>query len=116
MPHESEAEFADWVAEWFRQQYGADAVEKQVWLPDERWYADLVVDCGWCRLFVEIENDADSVRPGFGQAAGYAGTDHVEGRHLVVTPPDHLDADRAEALRNRGAHIREFDGEAGEWR
>lgn len=114
--HESEAEFDDHVIEWFRTEYGEGAVETQHWQPGPDWRPDLIVDCAWCRLFVEIENDADSVRPGLAQAMGYAGADTVAGVPMVVTPAGHLDPTRADRLRTHGVLIREFDAETGSWK
>lgn len=113
--HTPEGDFEPEVAEWFERRYGEDAVRRQVWLGGYRWFCDVVVECGWCTLYVEVENDAGSVRPGFGQAAGYAGTDPNEGLHLVVVPAGHTDEARLDALRREGAFVREFDAGAGEW-
>lgn len=114
--HKPETDIEPLVADWFREQYGDDAVETQGYQSDPRWFCDIVVDTGWARLFVEVENDADAVRPGTAQAQGYAGDDPVRGVPMVVTPKDHIDPVRAERLRRGGnCLIREFDGEAGEW-
>lgn len=115
MTHEPESDFEHRVADWFRDAYGPRAVDTQVWLPGPRWYCDIVVDAGWCALYIEVENDEDSVRPGSAQAMGYAATDPVRGVPVVVTPKGHLDSERARLIRTSGVLLREFDGAEGGW-
>lgn len=112
MTHESEAEFADAVAEWFETAYGRQNVEREVWLPRVRWYCDIVVAADPATLFVEVENDADSIRSGIAQALGYAATEPITGVPVLVTPKGHLDTERVRRLREATPVIvREFDGE-----
>lgn len=115
MTHFPEDSFERTVADWFRNQYGEHCVETQQYQADPYWFVDIVVNTGWCQLYVEIENDARAVRHGVAQSEGYAGAD-VHGIPMVVTPKGHLDPVRAERLRRGGAAlIREFDAEAGEF-
>lgn len=111
--HEPEKDVEPAVAGWFEVAYGADAVERQAYLPDVRWFCDVVVECGWCTLYVEVENDSASVRPGAAQAAAYAGTDPA-GVPAVVVPEGHTDGARVEAVRRgTGVLVREFDAAEG---
>lgn len=114
MTHEPERDFQPAVADWFRDRYGTDAVETGAHIDDPDWYCDIVVDVGFAVLYIEVENDADAVRPGLAQALGYAADDEVAGVPMVVTPVDHIDDTRADYLR-RSSHalIREFDVDAG---
>lgn len=113
--HRPEDEIEPAVAQWFRDRHGDDAVERQVWLEEPRWYCDVVVDLEAVTLYVEIENDAASVRDGVAQALGYAATDDA-GVAMVVTPADHVEETRVELLRRTtAAVIREFDADAGEF-
>lgn len=107
--HVSEEAVEPAVADWFRDHYGADAVETQVYQPEPYWFVDLVVDVSFATLFIEVENDADSVRRGVAQAAGYAGAD-IDGVPVVITPKGHVDPDRLERLQ-RGSNVLicEFD-------
>lgn len=114
MTHEPESGIEPLVADWFRERHGERRVETQAYQPGPRWYCDIVVQLDWATLFVEIENDADSVRDGVAQAIGYAGSDRIGGVPMVVTPVGHLDDARADRLRrNSSVLIREFDGEEG---
>lgn len=115
MTHKPESDVEPAVAEWFEERHGADAVERQVYLEEPRWYCDIVVDLGAVVLYIEVENDAASVRDGLAQALGYAATDDA-GLGMVVTPADHADETRVELLRRTtSAVIREFDTERGEF-
>jgi len=116
MTHEIEVTFRDAVAEWFRSVYGAENVDEETYLAEPRWYCDIVVDTGWARLVIEIENDADSVRAGTAQAASYAATDSVAGVPVVIVPAGHLDPARTAAIRHGTVPlVREFDADAGEF-
>ena len=92
MTHEPESGFEPAVAAWFRRAYGPDNVETQAWLPEQRWYADVVVDTGWCELFVEVENDAGETevwRVEFGSGnsltrRGWRPADLPIGAHVTV--------------------------------
>lgn len=115
MTHEPETDIEDAVLAWFVGTFGVENVDQQVYLPEPRWFCDIVVEVGFGRLYIEVENDANSVRPGIGQALAYAGTDPA-GIPLVITPKDHLDPDRREILQQRmGVLVREFDTEAMEF-
>lgn len=116
MTHFPESEFGEAVTEWFEDQYGDEHVTtaRDTFQPQPYWYPDIVVEADWCVLYIEVENDADSVRPGLAQAEGYAGADLVAGVPLVITPAGHLNPTRAERLRRGGrALIREFDADEG---
>lgn len=112
MTHEPEADIQPAVVDSFVEQYGADRVLTQDYLDDVGWFADIVVDVGWARLYVEVENDAASVRDGAAQAGAYAGTDPAAGVGLVVAPADHLPRPaRLAAIRRCGVLVRAFDAE-----
>lgn len=114
MTHEPESGIQPAVVDYFVERYGADRVVAQDHLGSVDWFADVVVDCGWGRLYVEVENDADSVRAGAAQAGAYAGTDPVGGIGLVVAPADHLPRPaRLAAIRRLGVLVRAFDVDAG---
>jgi len=113
--HEPETAIEDAVLAWFVGHFGVENVDQQVYLSEPRWYCDIVVEVGFGRLYIEVENDADSVRPGIAQALGYAGTDRA-GVPMVITPKDHLDPVRLEILqRQTTVLVREFDIEAMEF-
>ena len=115
MTHLSEATFHNRVRQWFENQYGERAVKSEVYQPGPRWYVDLVVTLPSHTLYIEIENDAASVRDGVGQCIGYAGAD-PHGVPVLITPPGHLNTTRAGRLQSGSpVIIREFDAEAGEF-
>lgn len=112
MPHQTETAFESAVAEWFKEEYGPNAVTRQKYLEGPRWFCDIVVDTGFARLFIEVENDAGSIRDGIGQTLGYAATDLERGFPMIVTPAGHIDKDRLALLRQNGSTlIREFSAE-----
>lgn len=116
MVHEPEKDFEPAVRDWFAEAYGEDAVDTQVYQSEPRWYCDIVVDVGFAKLFIEVENDDRAIRPGMAQAMGYAADDPVRGVPMVVTPKDHLDKERLRRLRSNGIIlVREFDESEGEW-
>lgn len=115
MTHVSEATFHSTVRKWFENQYGADAVKSEVYQIAPRWYCDLVVTLPSHSLYIELENDKGSIRPGLAQALGYAGAD-PHGVPMVITPPGHLDRARVDRLQSKSSVlIREFDAAAGEF-
>lgn len=112
MTHEPETDFAESVAYWFETVYGTENVQREVYQPEPRWFVDIVVDVGFATLFIEVENDAKSVRPGIAQALGYAAADQVAGVPVVVTPAGHLTDAKIERLRrSTTVPVREFDAE-----
>lgn len=114
MTHIDEIDFEMAVAEWFRATYGDDAVEQQVYQDGPYWFADIVVDLDFATLYVEVENDADSVREGVGQAIGYAAVLPNEGIPMVVTPEHHLDDDEVARLsKGSSVVIREYSVDDG---
>lgn len=114
MTHKSEADFADALAEWFEHVYGRSNVEREVYLSDVRWYVDLVVHADPVTFYVEVENDAESLRRGMAQALAYAAADPVTGVPVLITPKGHLDSERVRRLRESApVVIREFDTESG---
>lgn len=116
MPHLPEREFSERVADWFRDQYGADAVATQVYQPAPRWYCDIVVHTGYATLYIETESRASEIRSGLGQALGYCADDLETGIPVIVTPAGHLEPEKVAPLRRSGtALIREFDLETGEF-
>lgn len=115
MTHETEREFRVHVREWFERQWGHSAVETDVYQPGPRWFVDLVVQAEPVTLYVEVENDAASIRDGVGQALGYAaGREH--GVPLVVVPAGHTEPERVRRLRaTQAVQIRAFDAEEETW-
>lgn len=110
MTHKTESNVQPAVARYFIDEYGGENVELQQYQPGPRWYCDIVVQLDWATLFIEVENDADSVRSGIAQALGYAAADPVGGIPMVVTPAGHLNSERIDRLRRSSAAIvREFD-------
>lgn len=93
MTHETERTFHDRVVDELRERYGAGRVETNKHLQASGRYADIWVDLEPVALAIEVENDADSVRPGVAQALFYA---HVTGADpVLVIPAGHVDpADR----------------------
>lgn len=114
MTHGEEDTFHDSVVGWFKRIFGHQNVHENVYQPEPYWFVDLVVDLPFCRFYIEIENDADSIRPGIAQAQAYAAAEPVSGVPMVVTPKGHLE-DAARLRASTPAIIREFDAEAGEW-
>lgn len=115
MTHVSEATFASRVRQWFEGEHGYDAVNREVWQPQPRWYVDLVVNAPPCTLYVEIENDKGSIRDGVSQALGYA-ADDPHGVPMVVVPAGHTEPERVRRLQQSSrCLIRAFDAEADAW-
>lgn len=116
MTHAAESSFGAYVTAWFVERYGPGAVDEQPHLEPTGNIPDLVVDADWAVLYVEIENDASSIRTGVGQAQEYAGHDPVAGVPLVVVPAGHGDEAELQRLRRRSvATVREFDADAREF-
>lgn len=115
MTHLSERAFTDVVEAWFRAEYGDSQVEREVYQPGPYWFVDLVVDTGPVNLFVEVENDAASIRDGVGQALGYAAS-QPHSVPLLVVPMGHVEMPDVQRLRaSQALVIRGFDVEMGEW-
>lgn len=111
MPPETAVE--DSIALWFRDHVGNDNVSTQVYQPPVDWFCDIVVQTAWCRLYIEVENDADSIRAGIAQAQAYAADDPV-GVPMVIGPVNDLGSERAERLRrSTPALVRSFDSDDG---
>lgn len=111
MTHEAERAIGDEVVEWFEDQYGEDNVHREYYIADTGCFCDILVETGWCSLYVELENDKESIREGMGQAMEYAGNDKVTGVPMVITPEGHVNEERIRHLRNNGVLVREFDGD-----
>jgi len=104
----------DALVAWFEERVGPENVQRQVYQPGPRWFVDIVVEVGYATLYVEVENDADSVRPGIAQALGYAAGDTAAGVPVVVTPKGQLHDAKVQRLRHSSTVlVREFDLEAG---
>lgn len=112
--HIPEATFEEHVEQWFRLRYGEENVETQHYQSDPRWFVDVRVNTLYAVLYIELESRASEIRPGIGQALGYAAADPVAGVPMVITPAGHVYDRKIERLRQRSpALIREFDEERG---
>lgn len=113
MTHLDEDEFRDRVAAWYRDRDMRVATE--VYQPGPYWFADIVVTGDDITRYIEVENDADSIRAGVGQAIGYAGAD-PNGVPMVVVPNGHTESPDVQRLRQGSRVIvRAFDAVANEW-
>lgn len=111
MTHLSEDEFTGVVHRWWIERVGEANVHREVYQPDPYWFVDLVVERPEVTWYIEVENDAGSIRHGVGQALGYA-ADHPAGEPMVIVPADHTHRPDVDRLReSQAVLIREFDAE-----
>jgi hypothetical protein len=97
--HISEAEFCtEYVEPLLSKHFGEDSWERTKWLDRTGCYADYWVDLGVFIAAIEVENDADSIRNGVGQAIEYA-QNHPRAVPMVLTPEGHVETAQVEALR-----------------
>jgi len=89
---------ADVVGPLLREEFGADAVERERYLETTGSFADYWVDTGLVTLAIEVENDADAIRDGVAQALTYAQHD-VRALPVVITPTGAVDRDEVALLR-----------------
>jgi hypothetical protein len=106
--HISESDFADHVERYLQYQYGEEYVERE-YVFEDNLRVDFLVQTPLCRLAIELENDAASIRDGLGQAVDY----HRKApdlRPVILVPKGHVSDTRVEAY-SPYVLIREFDVE-----
>lgn len=112
--HESEKSFEEHVVSDLEDEYGEDAVENQVHLPDGR-IADIIVDGRHATLCWELENDSGSLPTGKGQAIHYSATVRkdrgVSTVPVLCFPEGHIDEEERESLRSYGTVLEEVPAE-----
>ena len=87
--HEPELKFQERLYEHYCEKYGAENVEREKRFSNGR-RTDFWIETGDAILAVEVENDADSVIAGSGQALLYA-TEHERAVPVVAVPADHIE-------------------------
>jgi len=108
LTHISEAAFGDVVEFFLVNKYGSDNVERE-YVFEDGLRVDFLVQTPLCRLVIELENDAASIRDGLGQAVDY----HRKApdlRPVILVPKGHVSDTRVEAY-SPYVLIREFDVE-----
>jgi hypothetical protein len=90
MTHEYESAFHERVHAWLREAHPEAEVAHEHQYPATDRIADFLVRREWCTLAIEVENDANAVVKGVGQAMQYA-AHHPNGVPVVVTPAGHVD-------------------------
>lgn len=104
MVHEPEDEFHARVERWLNRRYGATNVEHEPYQADVARYPDFVVEDDLATYYIEVENDADSVQAGVGQAVGYAAySEDPRAVPVVVIPSDHVPQPEADRIRTRSS-------------
>lgn len=84
----SEYEYGDYVERLLKEEYGAENVERQVYLPETGRFVDFLIDCGLHTLAVELEHSSERVvYHGYGQALFYA-KHNRRWAPAVIYPPD----------------------------
>lgn len=95
---EPEKPFQDRVVAYLEDEYGAENVEEDKYLPDPYRFCDVWVEGALVDYAIEIENDFDAAINGVGQALMYA-AEEENAVPIVVLPPDHTDEPEASSLR-----------------
>lgn len=113
MTHEAESTFEDDVERYLYDEFGESAewIDDNVWLPGTSGYADFWVEFSDMAYAIEVENDADSIRPGCAQAMEYASPkNHYNAVPVVIVPEGHNEAAVTETFRGYGVIIIEVEG------
>lgn len=112
--HTEESNTEAALIEFLEAEYGPEAVDSQVYLPESTRYCDIVVDLPVATLCIEVESRFSAAIKGVGQALLYA-AHYRDGVPVVVLPADHTESPEMEMLQGGAAVIKEFDAEAGEF-
>lgn len=89
MTHDSERNYQERVADWFRSEYGDDSVLTNVYLPKTGRYVDLLVEIPPLSFAIEIENDWEACFKGVGQALLYGAESNSI--PVVIVPKGHVE-------------------------
>lgn len=96
--HFDEYTFQDYVEELLIDQYGEDNVYREKYYPETGRFVDFYVETAVVNLALEVENDAEAIMKGAGQAVLYANHDsNTVG--AVVVPKGHIDQPETNLLR-----------------
>lgn len=112
MTHISESEFEErYVEPYLEREFpGGDVVGKNKWVDGTGGYPDYWLDFGDMVFAIEVENDADSIRDGCGQAQEYAShLNHPNAVPVLLTPEGHSEQTTVETFRARGVIIIELE-------
>lgn len=107
MTHESEETFQDRVVEYLEDEYGAENIEENKYLPDPYRFCDIWVEGPLVDYAIEVENDFDAAIKGVGQSLIYA-AEEVNAVPIVVLPANHVDEPEVSSLR-RAVPVVELD-------
>lgn len=107
MPHEDEASFQDRVIDFLQDEYGAENIEEDKYLPDPYRFCDIWVDGPVVDYAIEVENDFDAAITGVGQAVIYA-AEETNAVPIVIVPPGHVEEPEVSSLR-RAVPVVELD-------
>lgn len=110
MPHTDEPPITERAAAQFRERYGADNVEQEVYLEESGRYCDIVVDArergGVLEpdyYVVEVENDPDEAIYSVGQTLVYeeeVDDENVSVEPVIVVPDGHTEDPEMEHLED----------------
>lgn len=109
MTDKSESAFVDKVEAELAYIYGANNVNRNVYLEDTGRYCDLWVEtpARVQDLAIEAENDFESAFGGASQALLYAY--QLDAHPIVIVPPGHVEYPEAFYLSAAGVNIFQFD-------
>lgn len=107
MSHEDEAPFQDRVVEYLENEYGAENVEENKYLPDPYRFCDIWVEGALFDYAIEVENSFDGVIEGVGQSLIYA-AEEENAVPVVVVPDGHTEEPEVSSIR-RSIPVIELD-------
>jgi len=108
MTHVSETSLGDAVREALFDAFGVDTIEGQAHLDQTDRFADFIARRSGAQdivYAVEVENDAESLTTGVGQAQLYAGH-FATGVPVVAIPENHVDQPEFDFLRDQTPGVR----------
>lgn len=100
MTHIYEDEFHRRAEKWLIEEYGAENVEHEVYLPNAWRYIDFVVQTPLATFAIEAERTADKVIEGAGQSILYAGAKNGY-TPLILVPDGHTEEPEVSWIRKR---------------
>lgn len=100
MTHIYEDEFHRRAAKWLAEEYGAENVAHEVYLPDAWRYIDFVVQTPLGTFAIEAERSAENMIEGAGQSIMYAGSQNGY-MPLVLVPHGHTEEPEVQWVRQR---------------
>lgn len=100
MTHVYEDEFHERADRWLRDEFGAENVEHEKYLPNAWRYIDFLVTTPIGKFAIEAERKAEKIIEGVGQSIMYAGYDPSY-TPMVLVPHDHTMSPETEWIRQR---------------